>query len=185
MRHRAAGGDLSRLIPGAIWTVACVGTSLICTFAFACATPLAGLAAAAGLNLPRRQALAVAGGTWAASQAVGFLFLHYPLTWDCFGWGVALGAATLLAAVAASECSHLRSTGARLACALLAAFILYEGALFAVTPILGGEGAFTAAIIWRIFEINALTLAILVALRAAFVALDLPARTVALLPTRS
>ena len=185
MRHRAAGGDLTRLIPGAMWTVACVGTSLICTFAFACATPLAGLAAAAGLNLPRRQALAVAGATWAASQAIGFLFLHYPLTPDCFGWGAALGAATLLAAIAAGECNRLKSNAARLAAGLFAAFIVYEGVLFAVTPILGGEGAFTAAIIWRVFEINALTFAILTALRAAFVAFDLRARTVPVLPSRS
>ncbi|MBV8851619.1 MAG: hypothetical protein JOZ16_18755 [Methylobacteriaceae bacterium] len=168
----------------ALWIAACIGTSFICTFGFACVTPLAGLAALAGLYLPRREALLTTGATWAANQAVGFLFLHYPLTANCLGWGVALGAAALLATIAAGECNRLQSHAARLVAGLFAAFIVYEGASFAVTPILGGESTFTADIVWGVFAINALTFCILAASRAAFVAFDLRARTVALLPSR-
>jgi hypothetical protein len=164
----------------AAWTLACVGASLLSTFAFACVTPLAGLAAIAGLKLPRNQALAVTGLTWFANQAVGFLFLQYPLTADCFAWGGLLAAAALAGTLAANSCARMTQWALRLGAGFLAAFAVYEIILFAATPFLGGEATFAGPILLRILAINLAAFLVLAALSA----IDIRARTVALLPSR-
>ena len=55
------------------------------------------------------------------------------------------------------------STVLALSLALVVAYAIYELVLFAATPVLGGEGAFTAAIIGRIGVLNILWLIGLVA----------------------
>jgi hypothetical protein len=81
-------------------------------------------------------------------------------------WGVAIGAAALIATVASTLALRLCSAGGRLiglALALLAAFVAYEVILFAVTPLLGGAGAFNVAIVARIGLLNVLWMIGLVA----------------------
>ena len=57
----------------------------------------------------------------------------------------------------------LKGTRLVLAAALVAAYCAYEVALFAVTPFLGGAGAFTVAIIARLAFLNVIWLIGLVA----------------------
>ncbi|GMO28555.1 MULTISPECIES: hypothetical protein [unclassified Bradyrhizobium] len=138
----------------------------LASFAFACATPFAAFAVVAAAMLPQRPALLVVTGTWLVNQTIGFGVLHYPVDAGTIAWGFAIGAAALLATAAASAVLGLLPQGRTplaLAITLVAAYAVYELALLAATPLLGGEGAFTAAIVTRIALTCAVWLAGLVA----------------------
>jgi len=142
-----------------LWLALLVAASVAFSLGFACATPLAAFAAAAALTLPRPDALLLTTAVWLANQFVGFAFLHYPWTASTFAWGIAIGAAALLAAEAArwTARSTGRAGGALTSLStLLAAYAAYEVVLFAVAvAALGGVEDFTPAIVGRIFLINA------------------------------
>jgi hypothetical protein len=143
-------------------TAACA----LASFAFACATPFASFAVIAAAMLPLGPALLVAAAAWLVNQAIGFGALHYPVDLSTILWGVAIGAAVLIATAAAASVLRLaqRTTAViALALALVAAYAAYELALFAATPFLGGEGAFTVAIVRWIATLNILWLIGLVA----------------------
>jgi len=138
----------------------------LASFAFACATPFAAFAVVAAAMLPLRPALLVVTGTWLVNQSIGFGALHYPIDGSTIAWGFVIGAAALLATAAASTVLRMLPQGRTplmLAIALVAAYAAYELALLAATPFLGGEGAFTAAIVTRIGLTSAVWLAGLVA----------------------
>ncbi|KYG99438.1 hypothetical protein [Bradyrhizobium sp. DOA1] len=146
----------------ALLTASCV----LASFALACATPFAAFAVLAAAMLPLRPALLVVMGAWLVNQSIGFGALHYPVDGGTMAWGLAMGAAALLATAVSS--AVLRTlpqgrTALTLAVTLVAAYATYELALLAVTPLLGGEGAFTAAIVTRIGLTSAAWLAGLVA----------------------
>ena len=125
----------------------------LASFAFACATPFAAFAVVAAAMLPQRPALLVVTGAWLVDSST-------------IAWGFVIGAAALLSTAAASTVLGLLPQGRTplmLAIALVAAFAVYELALLAATPFLGGEGAFTAAIVTRIGLTSAVWLAGLVA----------------------
>ena len=152
-----------------LWLVLLVAGSVAFSLGFACATPFAAFGAVAALTLPRKEFLLLPGAVWLANQAVGFGFLHYPWTANTLAWGVALGAATLLAALAARETVRRIKTGLIGASigAFVVAFATYQVLIFIVAvAALGGADDFTASIILRVFEINA----------AGFVALMLLSR---------
>ena len=131
----------------------------LASFAFACATPFAAFAAIAGAMLPLSAALPVVLAAWIVNQAIGFGVLGYPIELNTFLWGGAIGAAALIATVVSAQVlRRLPAIGrpAELALALLAAYVAYKGVLFAFTPVLGGAGAFTVAIIARIGLLNVL-----------------------------
>ena len=133
----------------ALLTVSCA----LASFAFACATPFAAFAVVAAAMLPLRPALLVVTGAWLVNQTIGFSALHYPIDGSSIAWGFVIGAAALLATAAASGVLRMLPQGRTplmLAIALVAAYAAYELALLAATPFLGGEGAFTAAIVTRI-----------------------------------
>jgi hypothetical protein len=72
---------------------------------------------------------------------------------------VGLGAAALIATAASALVLRLLPAIGRpveLALTLLAAYVAYEVVLFAFTPVLGGAGAFTIAIVARIGLLNVL-----------------------------
>jgi hypothetical protein len=141
----------------ALLTSACA----LASFAFACATPFAAFAVIAAAMLPLRSALLVVAGSWLVNQAIGFGMLHYPVDANTFGWGFAIGAAALAGTVMASlmlRALPRSGTPVALALALLGAYVGYEIVLFAVTPFLGGEGAFSAAIVARLGALSALWL---------------------------
>ncbi|WP_431203440.1 hypothetical protein ACQ86E_32610 [Bradyrhizobium betae] len=138
----------------------------LASFAFACATPFAAFAVVAAAMLPLRPALLVVTGAWLVNQSIGFGVLHYPIDGSTIAWGFVIGAAALLATIAASSILRMLPQGRTplmLALALVAAYAVYELALLAATPFLGGEGAFTAAIVTRIGLTSAVWLAGLVA----------------------
>ena len=125
----------------------------LASFAFACATPFAAFAVVAAAMLPLRPALLVVAGAWLVNQGIGFGALHYPIDGSTIAWGFVIGAAALLSTAAASTILRMLPQGRTalmLAIAFVAAYATYELALLAATPFLGGEGAFTAAIVTRI-----------------------------------
>ncbi|TQF26134.1 hypothetical protein UNPF46_35375 [Bradyrhizobium sp. UNPF46] len=133
----------------ALLTASCV----LASFAFACATPFAAFAVVAAAMLRLRPALLVVTGAWLVNQTIGFGVLHYPVDANTIAWGFVIGAASLLATAAASLALGRLPQGRTplmLAIALVVAYGVYELALLAATPFLGGEGAFTAAIVTRI-----------------------------------
>jgi len=138
-----------------IWIALLVAASVAFSLGFACATPLAAFAAIAAISMPSKDALLPIGLVWMANQAVGFSVLHYPWTADCFAWGVGLGIVALLATLGAKWTAERFNLLGRLASAMafLAAFAIYEGLLFLIVQ--SGVEDYTAAIVGRIFAINA------------------------------
>ncbi len=138
-------------------TAACA----LASFAFACATPFAAFAVVAAAMLPMRPALLIVTAAWIVNQAIGFGALGYPLDADTMLWGLAIGLAALIAtATSVLVLRALPRTGspAALSLALVAAYAAYEVVLFAVTPLLGGAGAFTLAIFGRLGVLSLLWL---------------------------
>src|SRR4051812_15768891 len=153
---------LAPLFGFALLIVSCA----LASFAFACATPFAACAVVAAAMLPLRPALLVVTGAWLVNQTIGFGVLHYPIDTSTIAWGFVIGAAALLSTAAASTVLRRLPRGRTplmLAIAFAAAYAVYEFALLAATPVLGGEGAFTAAIVARIGLTSAVWLAGLVA----------------------
>jgi len=146
----------------ALLTISCALASLV----LACATPFAAFGVVAAALLALRPALLVVTAVWLVNQAIGFGAHHYPTDANTILWGFAIGAGALAAtaaSVAALRTLPLKGTRLVLAAALVAAYCAYEVALFAVTPFLGGAGAFTVAIIARLAFLNVIWLIGLVA----------------------
>ncbi|MFT4119812.1 hypothetical protein [Bradyrhizobium sp.] len=146
----------------ALLTVSCA----LASFALACATPFAAFAVVSAAMLPQRPALLVVTGAWLVNQTIGFGALHYPIDANTIAWGFAIGAAALAATAVSGAVLRALPAGRTpivLALALMCGYAAYELVLFAVTPFLGGAGAFTMAIIARIGGLNVVWLAGLVA----------------------
>ncbi|MGX1323009.1 hypothetical protein AB7M17_006462 [Bradyrhizobium sp. USDA 377] len=142
------------------------GACALASFALACATPFAAFAVVAAAMLPMRPALLVVSSAWLVNQGIGFGLLHYPVDGSTLAWGFVIGAAALVATAVSSAVLRALPQGRvplMLAITLVAAYAAYELALFSATPLLGGEGAFTTAIVTRIGLTSALWLAGLVA----------------------
>jgi hypothetical protein len=148
-----------------VWPGALIALSLVFTLGFACVAPLAAFAAVGALTLGRRGAAGLILAVWLTSQFAGFAFLHYPLAFDAFAWGLALGCAALLATLAAQWVKgRLRNWNGivKSGAAFLAACAAYEGALLAVAALsASGLQNFAPAVILRIFAINAASFAVL------------------------
>jgi len=130
-------------------TAACA----LASFAFACATPFAAFAVIAAAMLPLPSALLVTAASWLVNQGIGFGFLHYPVDATTIIWGFVIGAAALAATLTAVlTLRAMPRAGAVVvfAAALILAYAAYELVLFAATPLLGGAGDFTAAIVGRL-----------------------------------
>jgi hypothetical protein len=144
------------------WLAFMVVASVALSLGFACATPLAAFAAMSALSLDRRNAVLFTGVVWLANQVVGYSILGYPLTANSFAWGVAIGLAAIMAVLVARWCSLRfaeRSSVAATLAVFVVAFAAYELMLFvAAFTALGGIEAFTADVIGRILEINAIAM---------------------------
>jgi hypothetical protein len=130
----------------ALLAVAAIGGSWL----FACVTPFAAFAAVAATTERPRTALATVALIWAANQAVGFAFLDYPHDASTLLWGLAIGAAALLATAAASLVAARLDTAqrwARLGAAFLAAFAVYEVGLLVPAAATGDLANFAPAIV--------------------------------------
>jgi len=159
------------------WLALLVAASAAFSFVFACATPFAAFGAAAALTLSRRDALRLTVAVWLANQVLGYAVLQYPWTANSFAWGAVLGAAAILTTVAARGVALRlagRSDGVRALATLLAAFMVYEGVLFAVAMAwLSGTESFTLPIVGRSFAVNMVALIGLYALHRVGVAVGL------------
>jgi hypothetical protein len=159
----------------AAWGAVLTTVSVLATLALACATPFAALAVIAVIFLPRREAFVLLGVNWLANQAIGFGFLHYPLTWSTFEGGIDIGMAAM-ASVAASILVYrpLLKFGTAVAIigTLVASFVVNEGALF-ITAMGHFEGDFAAPITLSMFYLNAMALAALLALQVLATAIGL------------
>ena len=167
-----------RARPHLLWGSLLVAASVVFSLGFACATPLAAFGAAAALMSSRREALALILSVWFANQLVGFTMLGYPWTASTFAWGVALGAAAVLATLAGQWTASRSADAARVVGFLatgLAAFAAYEAALFVAAAWLGGTEDFTAPILARIFIINAAAFVGLLVLHRIAVSIGLAA----------
>jgi hypothetical protein len=170
-------GELSDTTRRIAWIVFLTLASLAFSRVFACAAPFVALATLAALNVRRPDAYILTGLVWLANQAVGFGLLHYPPTANSFGWGIAIGIAALLAI------HTVISLGPRpwrtgpvpgAAIGFLAAFVVYEAALYAATFVLpSSAAAFSLATIWYVLEVNVGALAVLLALSLGARALGL------------
>jgi hypothetical protein len=147
--------------PWFLWLAILIGSSLIFSVGFACAAPFAAIGAAAAVTLGRRDALLVSGLTWLINQCVGYGLLGYPWTSNSIAWGIALGAATLLATVAAGGIHRMKTAipkGVRFGISFATAFLVFEAAIYAVALyFLGGLEDFTIGIVSRVLVINAAT----------------------------
>ncbi|MDE2164899.1 MAG: hypothetical protein KGJ66_01000 [Alphaproteobacteria bacterium] len=156
---------LPPLARNALWpallAVAAVGGS----WALACVTPFAAFAAILAETERRGTALATMALIWLANQAVGVLLLGYPLDIHSAGWGLAIGAAALLATIAASAVTRLElRRGLRLVFAFATAFAVYEAALMLVAAATGELAEFTPVIVAQLVLLEAAWLAALVVL---------------------
>jgi hypothetical protein len=161
--------SLGSMLWPAILAVAAVGGSLALT----CVAPFAAFAVAAASTLRLRSALCTMAVIWLANQAVGFGALGYPWTLNTVLWGLAIGAAALLATLAASEAlGRFRSSAGwlRLPLAFGTAFVVYEVTLMAVVPILGSGDVFAPALLGRLALIDAAWLSGLVLVHAVLAA---------------
>lgn len=143
-------------------TVSCA----LASFALACATPFAAFAVIAAAMLPLRSALLVVAGAWLVNQGIGFGALRYPIDGNTMLWGVVIGIAALAATATSTAVLRLRpqaTTPLVLALASIGSYGVYEVALLAATPFLGGADNFTAAIVARIGVLNGVWLIGLVA----------------------
>jgi hypothetical protein len=159
----------------AIWMVLIAALSVAGSLAFACAAPLAAIAALAALTMRRMEGVALVVVAWLANQIVGFGFLHYPLEASTFGWGAAIGAGAVAGFLVAHPVTNARLPSlVALILALLVSFAVYEVALYGYGLAVGDSGeSFTAEIVGRIFLINAVAFAGLLLLHRAAVALAL------------
>lgn len=159
----------------ALWMALIAGLSVAGSFAFACAAPLAAVAALAAITMGRAEGAALVVAAWLANQIVGFGFLHYAQTANTFAWGGAICVGALAGFLTARLTQTVRLpalVGVPLALPL--SFVTYEVTLYAAGLVLGGcDSAFTAEIIERIFVINAVAFVGLLALERMAIALSL------------
>ncbi|MFY9986695.1 MAG: hypothetical protein WAK31_18165 [Chthoniobacterales bacterium] len=156
--------------PLLLWLAILIGSSLVFSVGFACAAPFEAIGAAAAVTLARRDALLVSGVTWLINQCVGYGMLGYPWTFNSVAWGIALGAATLIATASAARMYHMKTAiykGFRFGIAFATAFLVFEAAIYALALFsLGGLQDFTIGIVSHVFVINAATFVALVVLHS-------------------
>ena len=151
-----------------LWLGLLIAAIAALTTGYTCITPFVAFAVIAAVTLSRRDAVILAVALWLANQVVGFGVLNYPWTASTFAWGLAIGAAAVIAALAAHWAVQKLAAFhvlVRMAAGFAGAFVLYEVALYGVAvSMLGGTEAFAPAIVGQVLFANAVTLVGLVAL---------------------
>jgi hypothetical protein len=141
-------------------------SSLAFTLGFACALPLAAFPTVSALMFQPRTAVGAVLTVWLMNQIIGFSLLHYPTDPSTIAWGFALGAIGLLSLGAAFLVLSRLGGLVGILASFLAAFVVYEGAIYIICVASGtGVGSFTAPIVTRIFFINAISFGCLLAAR--------------------
>lgn len=163
----------------AIWIALIAGLTVIGSYGYACAAPLAAVAALAALKMERTDGLILVGLAWVINQAVGFLLLSYPHTTESYLWGAAIGFAAFVGYFAARAAARANVPAlAGWVVTFLVAFAGYQAALY-----LGGlaftdpSSGFTAEVVAEVFAINAVAYAGFALVYRAAVALSVIAPT--------
>lgn len=146
-----------------LWILLLTAASVFVTLGMACATPFAALAALAALHMSRRDGLALIAIAWLADQTVGYGLLDYPRTGSSIAWGLVLGAAALLAVIAARALAgRLRARGPVTAgaAAFAGAFVVHQAVLVGASAALpSGAEAFSLPVVGWVLRVNLLSLA--------------------------
>jgi hypothetical protein len=141
-------------------------SSVALTLGFACALPLAAFATISALIFKPRAAAGAVLTVWLMNQIIGFFFLHYPTDASTIAWGFALGVIGLLSLGATALVLSRLNGFVGILAGFLAAFVVYEGAIYIVCVASGtGVSSFTTAIVTRILLINAASFGGLLAVR--------------------
>jgi hypothetical protein len=159
--------EASTLLQRTAWGSILTVLTVLGTLGAACAAPFAALGALAAIFLPRRDAFVLIGINWMAAQVIGFVWLHYPLNWECYRGGLNIGVAALCATAAAMLAHRgLRRAGWAVATItpFAAAFVAYEGVLFALSPWRNG-GDFAWPVVLYVFNVNGTAFAFLLLLQ--------------------
>lgn len=158
-----------------LWIALIAALSIGGSLVFACAAPLAAVAALAGTKMKSGEGVALVAVAWITNQIAGYGILGYPMTADSFAWGAVIGVASIVAFYGARVVSVAAGASAlALASAFFAAFAVYEAALYGAGLVLGSsDEAFSVAVVERIFLINLVSFAGLLLLHRAAVAVSL------------
>lgn len=158
-----------------LWTALIAGLTVIGSYGFACVAPMAAVAALAALTLRRTEGLALVAVAWLINQVVGFTLLSYPHTGDTYGWGIAIGVASVLGYIAAvSVLPVMRSKLLAAAAAFAVAFTVYQIALYAYGVATAYTGdTFSFAVVGEVLAINVVAYVGFLAVHRAAVALSL------------
>ena len=153
-----------------LWIVMLGAATVAFSFAMACATPFAAIAALGALALNRADAYFAAGLAFLINQAVGFGFLGYPLDAMTIAWGAAIGVSALSAVaaarVAAGALRPIRPAAALAAFA--AALLVQQLTIYAASFVLTAHpSAFALPVLLDIASMNALAFLALGVLQAA------------------
>jgi len=146
--------------------------SVLGSLTFACAAPLAAIAAFAALTMGRMTGLALVATALLANQLVGFGVLHYPQTVDTFAWGAAMGVSALIAFFVAHLVVERLQGGSPMLTVPLAfvvAFATYLMALFVTGyPLEGSEATLSADVVRRVSEVDFVAFGALLVLQWAW-----------------
>lgn len=164
---------LARYAAPTLWVALIAGLSVGGSYAYACAAPLAAVAALAAIKMGRDSGLALVVAAWLANQIVGYGLLDYPQTADSFAWGAAIGLAAVAGFLGARSLQGSRAhPAATLSLAFVAAFVVYQTGLYAAGFVLGAsEAAFSLEVVGLVLQINVVAFAGLLLLHRAAVAL--------------
>lgn len=132
-----------QLFQRTLWAGGLTAATVLSTFVLDCATPFSALIVLAVLFLPRKDALLLIAGNFLINQAIGFGFLHWPLTLSCFlgGASVAAGCAVSTGVAMAVGRGLRGHTTTRAIGAFLAAFLGFEATIAAFSGFRSHEAA--------------------------------------------
>ncbi|OHB31553.1 MAG: hypothetical protein A2790_01150 [Phenylobacterium sp. RIFCSPHIGHO2_01_FULL_69_31] len=150
------------------------------SFLAGCLEPLVAVAVIAAGALPLGRALLLTAAVWLAGQAVGFGLHDYPRDAQTVSWGVGLGVAALAATLAAAPASRAfagQPVWLRAGAAFVAAFVANQVVILGVEQVVTGACEVRPGVISLVGLVNAVWLAILLAIDAALrrAGLTLPA----------
>ena len=160
-----------------LWIAVLLVATIAATYAFRCMTPFASLAALAAVHMRRRDGVLLVGAAWVLNQGTGFCLLGYPTDATTIAWGVGIGSAAVMAALAGSAAAATTSSYAlRVVLAFVAAFVAFKLTLVAWSLVLGDTAVSTSlAIAGPQMLREAAVLAGLLALYRGLVAIGVPA----------
>jgi hypothetical protein len=150
------------------WGVILTTVTVASTLLVACGTPFVALATLGALFLPRRDAVVLIAVNWLANQTIGFAFLHYPHTWECYRGGLDIGFAAVSCVCAALLAERVLRKAAPVVAALgsfAVAFVTYEGLLYAISPH-AHAADFALPIVGYIFLVNSIAFVGLLLIKA-------------------